>query len=442
MSLSRVAVVALASAALLLGCSPRAARRGTAEYDRAQLGESLAKGNDAALLIGEFALAPGAVVDGDTVKVEGLDASLRLLAIDTEETFKSEGDLRLYESLGFEGYLKKKGEGSNRPVKCATPVGMDAKHFAEDFFRGVTTIRLERDHPKNLRGHYERVLAYIFIERSGEWINYNVEAVRAGMSPYFSKYGYSRRFHDEFIEAQNEARAANRGIWDPSKEHYFDYDRRLRWWNGRGDFVQRFEADSEGRDDLIVLGHWDAMERLAEHEGDEVELLATVGDIKLGEGEKPTRVQLSRRMFSSFPLIFFDNELLERSRIEAAVGEFVRVRGTVTAYTYKKRRRRASRDGEDGERQLQIVVRSPAQVVTSRGLAGAGVVGGIKGGLPADHRPPAEPAPPAAQPEPETTPPAIEDEPEPVAAPETPTDEAPGDIPPPPPPPPPTPESP
>ena len=43
------------------------------------------------LELGEFPFdGPSAVIDGDTVRVKGLQASLRLLAVDTEETFKKQ----------------------------------------------------------------------------------------------------------------------------------------------------------------------------------------------------------------------------------------------------------------------------------------------------------------------------------------------------------------
>lgn len=359
-------VVTAAAAALLLtaGCG-----RGSIRYSRAHVAEALAQpaeASEAGLVLGEFALAPGAVVDGDTIKVEGLDSSLRLLGLDTEETFKSEKDKRLYESLGFAAYLAKKGEGSDRPPKCATPAGDLAKKFAQTFFVGDISVRLERDHPKDMRGRFGRLLTYVFVKRGDAWVNYNVEAVRAGMSPYFTKYGYSRRFHDEFLAAQKEAREAKRGIWGDAVEHYPDYDARLEWWNARAEFIQRFEQDAKERDDLIMLGNWDAMDRLADLEGEEVEILAGVGKVYPGEGPRPTRVMLSRRMFSDFPVIFFDEDVYLTSRIEEAQGEFARVRGTVTAYTYKsKRRRRGDRT------QLQIVVKTPQQVVISDTAPGA-----------------------------------------------------------------------
>lgn len=356
----RQVALLLATALLAVGCG-----RGSIRYSREAIAKTLdapaSKDElEAGLVLGEFALAPGAVVDGDTIKVEGLDSSLRLLGLDTEETFKSEKDRRLYESLGFQGYLAKKGEGSDRPPKCATPAGDLAKKFAQEFFLGDITVRLERDHPKDTRGRFGRLLTYVFVKRGDDWINYNVEAVRAGMSPYFTKYGYSRRFHDDFVQAQEEARAAGRGIWDPSIEHYPDYDVRLSWWEARAEFIQRFEQDAQGRDDLIMLGHWDSMDRLAAAEGKEVEVLAGVGEIYPADGSRPSRVMLSRRMFSDFPLIFFDQDVYLSSRIEEARGEFARVRGTVTAYEYKsKRRRNADRT------QLQIVVKLPQQVIIS-----------------------------------------------------------------------------
>lgn len=337
-------------------------------YDRQDLVAALQDPEaGAGLVLGVFPLAPNAVVDGDTIKVAGLDASLRLLAIDTEETWKSSKDFKLYERLGFEKYLEAKTAKSSGPYKGATPLGMDAKVFADDFFRSVTHVRLERDHPKEIRGLFGRFLTYVFVERDGEWINYNVECVRAGMSPYFAKYGYSRRFHDEFVQAQEEARENQRGIWDPNREHYRDYDVRLDWWNGRGAFLEAFEEQAAGRDDHIVLTHWDSLDRLADAEGKEVWLLGAVGGIRPAKGNAPTRVLLSRRMFSNFALVFFDDRVFERSNIGDAAGEFVVVRGTVTSYRFKGKR------GKPGSKQLQIVVRNPEQVVAwSASLRNAG----------------------------------------------------------------------
>ena len=54
--------------------------------------------------------------------------------------------------------------------------------------------------------------------------------VRAGFAPYFTKYGYSRRYHAEFLKAEEEAKAAHRGIWAAGTMHAPDYPERNRYW--------------------------------------------------------------------------------------------------------------------------------------------------------------------------------------------------------------------
>ncbi|MBX7078005.1 MAG: thermonuclease family protein [Nannocystaceae bacterium] len=385
--------------ALLVGaCAPERETLHDGRYDRGELAASLAdRETPPGLLLGTFLLANKGVVDGDTIKVDGLDASLRLIGLDCEETFKSDKALRAYE-IGFDEYLRNEQAKTERPVKIPTPLGMEAKHFAQEFFADVTEVRLERDHPKDLRDRYNRYLAYVFAKKQGRWVNYNVECVRAGMSPYFSKYGYSVRFHDDFVAAQAEARAAGRGIWNPALEHYRDYDLRLAWWDGRAEFVSTFQRAAASKDTMIPLTHWDALARLEEHVGDEVELLATVGDIVVGRGGAPTRVMLSRRMFSDFTLVFFDDEVFAASDIAKAKGEFVRVRGTVSKYRFKGKR---SGDRE----QLQMVIKRPEQIRFEDAWAAA------QQRFPAAPGPaPGDPTVPEPEPEPDTVTPAPEDD--------------------------------
>jgi len=320
-------------------------------YDRRKLERSLQQLERPGLVIGEFKLARHAVVDGDTLKVEGLETTLRLLAIDTEELFHHAEDRRLYER-GWEAYLRAKRGDSVKPVKLSTPMGERAAQWAAQWFDGVATVRLERDHPKELRGRYGRYLTYVFARKHGRWVMYNLAAVRAGMTPYFTKYGYSRRFHDRFVAAQRAARAAHRGIWSPRTRHAPDYDERIAWWSARARFVRAFERAARGRDDFIVLGRWDALQRLEQHVGKPVELLATIGSIHLGD-KGPTKVMLSRRLHSDFPLIYFDKDMFGSSGVARWLGEFVRVQGTVQRYTNKR----------TGKQQLQIVIDLPGQVV-------------------------------------------------------------------------------
>ncbi len=299
------------------------------------------------LLIGEFALSHAPVIDGDTIRVEGLDRAVRLLSIDTEETFHGKAE-RAAAAKDFRSYLHRTRGDSPRPVKAGTPMGEEAKRFAKSFFEGVELVRLERDDPKEIRGHYGRLLAHAIVQKEGRWVRYNLECVRAGMSPYFTKYGYSNRFHKDFAAAETEAREARRGIWNPDSKSYDDYDERRAWWNARAEFILAFEHEASGRDDYIELSHWDAGMQLEEALGREVTVLATVERIR--RFDRLVRVELAAPNQARFPVIFFDRDVFRRSGIADYAKEPVMVRGKVERY-------------EKGSyRTLQIVVRDPEQV--------------------------------------------------------------------------------
>jgi len=300
------------------------------------------------LLIGEYGLGDDPVVDGDTIRVDGIEGSLRLLAIDTEEKLRGKGD-RAAAAKDFDRYIKRKRRDSVRPPKAGTPMGEEATQFAKAFFEGAETVRLERDDPKEILGRYGRMLAYAFIQKDGRWTSYNVECVRAGMSPYFTKYGYSRRFHNQLTHAEAEARQAKRGIWSPDAQGYGDYDERELWWNARADFIRAFEHDASRRDDYIQLTHWDALDQLEKRFGQEVTILSTVDRIRRFKGL--VRVSLAMPAKKSFPLIFFHDDVFRASELERYKGEPVAVRGTVERY-------------EKGDYStLQIVVNTPAQIL-------------------------------------------------------------------------------
>jgi len=338
-------IAALASA--LVACHPVGATR----YSRKQAQDSLKKLSSPGLVLGEFHLTK--VSDGDTIRVDGLDSSLRLVGLDTEETFKNEADKRGADS-DFNGYLAAKRGASKHPVKAATPLGEDAKHFAMDFFRGHTKVRIERDDAGEIRDRYDRYLAYVFAEIDGVWVNYNVECVRAGMSPYFTKYGFSKRFHAEFVAAEAEAKAAKLGIWDPTKQHYPDYAERAPWWNARGEFVARFQPQADNDPNFITLTHWDAMRKIEEKVGQEIAVLATVGEIQLGD-RGPTKVMLARKMYGDLPLVFFDKDVFVSTGIAAWKSEFVVARGVVAVYVNKYTKKK----------QFQIVIDRPGQIILS-----------------------------------------------------------------------------
>ena len=270
------------------------------------------------------------VVDGDTIRVDGLDGSLRLLGIDTEETFKSRAD-REAAAAGLADYMAAKRGDSARPVKMATPMGEQAKRFAQAFFAGVERVRIERDDPQEIRDHYNRYLAYVLVERNGVWVNYNVEAVRAGMSPYFTKYGTSRRYHAQFVAAEAEAKRAKRGIWAPDAPGYPDYPERAAWWNARAAFVDAFRKLAAAHDNYIDITHEDAIDRLSGAIGKQVVVLGIVEDVR--ESDKgPSKILLGRRPGDAFPLVVFDRNVLVTSRVGQWKGEFATVTGVPSRY--------------------------------------------------------------------------------------------------------------
>lgn len=336
--------------AVVLGAAPAGGER--TRYSRKAAQQSLARLEQAGLVIGDFRITR--IVDGDTIHVDGLDSSLRLVGVDTEETFKNDADRRAAQA-GLAAYMARKRGGSPRPVKMATPMGEQAKQFAVEFFDGVDQVRLERDHPAEIRDRYNRYLAYVMVQRDGRWHNYNVAAVRAGMSPYFRKYGHARRFHAEFEAAEAAAKRDKLGIWAPGAPGYTDYPEREAWWRARGAFVEEFRTQGAGKSNYIDITHWDAVQRLEALVGKQVVVLGTVGDVRIGD-TGPTKVMLSRRMFNDFPLIFFDRDVFGTSGIGRWTGEFVVITGVPSIYTSKR----------DHTQQVQIVIDRASQVRLSR----------------------------------------------------------------------------
>jgi micrococcal nuclease len=170
------------------------------------------------------------VVDGDTVCVEvaGQRESIRIACLDTEESLA----------------------GSDKPV---TRAGKLASAFAAEFFAdgvgGLAPVDLEFDTGDPVsaalvrhRDNFGRLLAYV--HRGG--VNYALEAVRQGWSPYFPKYGRSRVYHDAFLVAEAEAQAHRRGIWDPTINAggpSRDYPALLPWWAMRAQIVEDYRRD-------------------------------------------------------------------------------------------------------------------------------------------------------------------------------------------------------
>lgn len=282
--------------------------------------------------VGSFRLAK--VVDGDTLRVDydGRIVSLRLLGIDTEECFYD--DQRQARAVkDFPVYVKEMQGDHPRPTKFPTPFGEAARAFAEKFFQGVTSVEVENDHPKEKTGHFGRLLSYVFVVKNGKRLHYNVEAVRAGYSPYYVKYGRSRSYEAQFKAAEAEAKEAKRGVWGDWQKNkcYPDYNKRLQWWATRAQMIdewrqrtsQNAKLPEDQRKVLISMSDDGSLERLTKAAGRQVELFATIDTVRHPVGS-PSVVVLSTK----------------RGRLDVALKgrvndggryqrEFVIVRGTV-----------------------------------------------------------------------------------------------------------------
>lgn len=233
-----------------------------------------------ALVLGDFPLAPRAVVDGDTLRVNGLETPIRLVGIDTEEVFYSRIE-REQATDDFVAYAAaKRGRArATLPRKYATPMGETAKAWITDRLQGHARVRLEIDRGDRTEGFFDRKLVHVFVREGGRDVHLNSEIVRAGLSPYFTKYGRARRFHTEFLAAQREARAAGRGIWSSQTQHYDDYDERLAWWQSRADQVDAFDRKFANDPRSIALLDDDAWLRIRDLAGQRVLLFGEIRDL-------------------------------------------------------------------------------------------------------------------------------------------------------------------
>lgn len=169
------------------------------------------------------------VVDGDTIKAflpgQDVSQSLRILALDTEESFA----------------------GSSKPV---TPWGKAAKEYAIQFFANAThvTIEFPGNEPSDIcltkyRGNYGRPLVYVYLNG----IDFQELMIREGYSPYFMKYGnatYSSH-HMRYSQAEADAQRRNIGLWDQvsvNGSERRNYALLGTWWRLRAQVIEEFRA--------------------------------------------------------------------------------------------------------------------------------------------------------------------------------------------------------
>jgi len=123
------------------------------------------------------------VVDGDTISIiyQGKKEKIRFLNVDTPESVHPD-------------------------LSRNTPLGKRASAYTRSRLSGKR-IALEFEGRK--RGKYGRLLAYVILDNE----NFNLELVRKGWSPYYTKYGTSPSYHSQFTAAQAEARSKRVNVW-------------------------------------------------------------------------------------------------------------------------------------------------------------------------------------------------------------------------------------
>jgi micrococcal nuclease len=119
------------------------------------------------------------VIDGDTITVSGI-GTVRLLGVDAPE--KTGG------------------------YRQSEPYGDAATRFMKTLLDGKL-VRLEYDGER--KDQYNRTLAYVYLE-NGTLANEAI--IRAGFAETYRRFTY--RLKPQFQAAEQEARAAHRGMWE------------------------------------------------------------------------------------------------------------------------------------------------------------------------------------------------------------------------------------
>jgi len=313
-------------------------------------------GEDDPLVVARGEVA--SVVDGDTIRVRGVEGSIRLLGIDAEETAHDAKEIARLEAMergAFLRYALERRGDAPRPVKYPTPCGIAATARARELLPAGARVRLERDRPEGPdRDAFGRLLAWVWVldgDGKDAWL-LNERMVREGWSPRYAKYGASARFDDRLRAAEEEARAARRGIWAPGARAYPDYPERLAWWERRARGLARVLRD--GDDALVVLGDRAAVRTLLGRVGSTVRVAGVVEDAG-GPAWRAHEGGVTLRVGGAEPIeVELVGGALARAFPERRVaGEWIVARGPLD-------REGSPRAGGHGY--LRVVVKDPAQV--------------------------------------------------------------------------------
>lgn len=138
------------------------------------------------------------VTDGDTFDIQypdGRDDTVRLLGVDTPEVYSEVSP----------------SEFGGANAACLDNWADRATAFVESSIEGEN-VRIEFDENEGRRGYYGRLLTYTYVNEA----HLNHQLVRQGYGRVYTESDFAKK--DEFLEAQQEARDKNRGLWGCSTE--------------------------------------------------------------------------------------------------------------------------------------------------------------------------------------------------------------------------------
>jgi|TARA_B100001142_G_scaffold288342_1_gene304436 micrococcal nuclease len=196
------------------------------------------------------------------------------MCVDTEESSIPRGTSRHYKPITYGGreadawlkeHLGVKHDGRPRP---SAPISCDIEFDTTE----PTIIGCRRHNEEN----YGRMLAYVHVGGRPVGENLSLAVVRAGRSPYFTKYGRSRLYHAEFLQAEQNAMSDETGLWGimnavgersvPVSDYVRNYTQLLPWWSTREGIVEdfrRWQREGVARHVLVPRVHHEQLVKAA-----------------------------------------------------------------------------------------------------------------------------------------------------------------------------------
>jgi endonuclease YncB( thermonuclease family) len=148
------------------------------------------------------------VTDGDTIDVvldsDGTEYEIRTLGFDSPETKRNgrHESIEEWEGLEDDNYLADWGE--------------TAKDYAQEEFPDGTSVQIAVDENEDEFDEFGRLLAYVRYDKTGDGTMgtvYNKDVLELG---YARVYGSSLTKHDEFWQAEHQARTDGLRVWQQS----------------------------------------------------------------------------------------------------------------------------------------------------------------------------------------------------------------------------------